>query len=534
MPAKTEEQRKLFALALSVKRGETSKKEVSKQVLKLAQDMSEDELSKMASKIKTEATTSASSGSYEAPFGLMKKDMNILNNMKENKTITLEQLEKIVKRTLIKEEVYSVKPSEFKPETPKVATTKSNINTKDKNKKSTSDKNTKKSGETANKSTKDSMKAVAESLKNNLKGSEKVENKNRMQNEDERIEAYQNGLSDLTYDNITPEKQKKNAEYLVNDRYMGQGNHQKTSVNQQILDDSKKRQKSRDDSKFNNITSFGSDTEFNPKPNLTKGKQLAYENKQNPMKSINFKTTLKDSKDVLNRIQNSKFPKHLKSNDMVFEMTDGENKYKIRWEGHSSTGMPIILEHRNDKKMKTDMEKMAQLGNYNPSKHGSKTSALNENEILKDFITNNRKPINEDVCAGKNGLDGVMAKIEEVVKLNNKTGKIIKNTPNGSQVNEDFDTSGNLKQISKDDAKQLFLNGIYIYIKTDENKPDSHHNLFMLNSNTWDGSLNIYKRNLTPIEYGFEDIVKWIEERVQYPLEFYTLNSNEPNIINAY
>lgn len=44
MPARSEQQQKLFGLALSVKRGETPRSEVSDQVLKIVDTMSEKDI----------------------------------------------------------------------------------------------------------------------------------------------------------------------------------------------------------------------------------------------------------------------------------------------------------------------------------------------------------------------------------------------------------------------------------------------------------------------------------------------------------
>ena len=88
--------------------------------------------------------------------------------------------------------------------------------------------------------------------------------------------------------------------------------------------------------------------------------------------------------------------------------------------------------------------------------------------------------------------------------------------------------SNKLTQINKEKAEELFNKGIYIYLKTNNLPPDSNFNLFAINNKTWDGSMNIYKKNLTPIEYGFENIINWVEERIDKPLTYHTLYSKEP------
>ncbi len=87
------------------------------------------------------------------------------------------------------------------------------------------------------------------------------------------------------------------------------------------------------------------------------------------------------------------------------------------------------------------------------------------------------------------------------------------------------------KQISEEEAEQVFNNGNFIYIKTDEGNLESTRNLLLLSNKIWDGSMNIYKANQTPEEYGFQNILSWIRERTPYKLEFYTLYSKTPTMI---
>lgn len=65
MPAKSEAQRKLFGLALAVKRGIKSRDDVSDSVLKIVDDMTEDEIRDFAVK---ESETS----DYEPPKEVIK------------------------------------------------------------------------------------------------------------------------------------------------------------------------------------------------------------------------------------------------------------------------------------------------------------------------------------------------------------------------------------------------------------------------------------------------------------------------------
>lgn len=438
MPAKSEKQRKLFGLALSVKRGDTPRKDVGAAVLKLVDSMSEKQMEKYTKSVDeseiTEATTSASSGAYETPFGVSSKsEMKMLNNLKENKTmnITIEQIERIVKTTLINEEVYSEKPTTSS--TPafnqtgegkgKETSTKSAKTQKvyDSKAGKTTASSTKKSGENSKKSTSDSIAKVAKNQKNNLKDKAVVDvNKNKAQNEDQRIEANQNGMEDITYDNISDAKQKQNALDIKNDAAMGDPNAQDTGVNQQMIDDAKKRQKSKESSKFRKAKVYGSDVVHIDGAESPHTKKLAFEN---TMKRLKFKKTFKDSKDMLSRI-----PKKFKANDIVFEMYDGEDKFKIRWEGNKASGVGVILEHRNDKKEKQLFEHMNHLANFGKKEIKSKEINESSKDVFKNMLSNVRD-LSEDVnikdlsTQGENKVFSTMlkeAKLKEAKLLKKK------------------------------------------------------------------------------------------------------------------
>jgi hypothetical protein len=93
-------------------------------------------------------------------------------------------------------------------------------------------------------------------------------------------------------------------------------------------------------------------------------------------------------------------------------------------------------------------------------------------------------------------------------------------------IKEEMEMSQEPRQISPQEAEGLFNQGIAVYVKY-ANGPIEDANTFRLSNKTWDGSMNIYKMNLTPEQYGFKRIIKWLKERVNEPLEYYTLDSTE-------
>ena len=403
MSAKTEKERKLFTKALAVKNGETPRADVTPAILKIVDSLSIEQLEDYVKPTDdvNEATTSASSGSFETPFGVTKRDMKQLEDLKENnKTmdITLQEIEKIVKTTLIREEVYSETPSSTGTKTYNQTGEGKGKDISSKNAKAqktyssnaggATAKSTKESGKNSKKSNNDSMGKVVKNSKSNMKDAAVVDvNKNKLQNDDQRIEAHANGQEDIVYDNISDDQQKKISDNIKNEKALDNPNAQKTGVADQMIDDAKKRKSSKDSSKFRKAKVYGSDVEYIDGADDDKAKKIAVEN---TIKRLTFKESFKDSKDLLKKI-----PKKYKENSCVFEMYDGVNKYKIRWEGNKSTGTGIILEHVNSIQEEDDYNKYLYLSEYNTNSRNTKTSKLNEHDIFKNMINDARGLSNE-------------------------------------------------------------------------------------------------------------------------------------------
>ena len=90
----------------------------------------------------------------------------------------------------------------------------------------------------------------------------------------------------------------------------------------------------------------------------------------------------------------------------------------------------------------------------------------------------------------------------------------------------------NLKNISKKEAKQLFSDGFWIYVKVDKGRPESGWNLFMIKKDSIDANLNIYRGMLEPGNYCFDTIVNWINERIETRATFFTAHSREPLVFS--
>lgn len=314
-----------------------------------------------------EVTSSASAGAYSTPFNLSKKEMDNLEDMKKTKEdmkktkedivqLTEEDITKIVKKLVIKEEVYGIKPSEIKPESidNKVSNAKAkDIGTKNAKKQKVynsdaakaTETSTNKTGKEATKATNTSLKKVADSEAKNLKDKEVPDaNEGKKQNEQQRIEAQQGGMQDLSYDYITPSQQKSNTESI----------EQGGEVGEQLIDDAKKRKENKAARKVPKV--YGSDVEFS-KNETNVVKPLAFENRY--IKSFSRKKPFFNEKEML-----SKIPEKCKEDGYIFEMRDPNTKYRVRWDGTKNIGIGVVLECSNVNQEKALMENFIQRSNY--------------------------------------------------------------------------------------------------------------------------------------------------------------------------
>jgi hypothetical protein len=138
--------------------------------------------------------------------------------------------------------------------------------------------------------------------------------------------------------------------------------------------------------------------------------------------------------------------------------------------------------------------------------------------LLVDMELDESSSLSQTNKRGKN-LKPVSLNNENVYK---KIKSIIKEA-----LENEFNNNPPLMKINKDEAEKLFYKGKVIYIKNEPYAPDSSVNTFMLRKDLWDGSMNIYKDYKTPEEYGFDNIINWLEEKSEYPLEYFTFDSTE-------
>ena len=110
------------------------------------------------------------------------------------------------------------------------------------------------------------------------------------------------------------------------------------------------------------------------------------------MKRLKFKNEFKGLGNALKLI-----PEAYKVDNKEFEMTDGNESYKIRWEGTLTEGKAIVLSAADKNLINEDLVKMKHLFGYKPQQTlGSVTgnARLNENKVFTDMLSK-MKALNE-------------------------------------------------------------------------------------------------------------------------------------------
>ena len=184
------------------------------------------------------------------------------------------------------------------------------------------------------------------------------------------------------------------------------------------------------------VMSFGDDVETVPKGSVQKGKHSAIqENDESTSKKIeagygtedeyefnqkekysnpdikenNDKSKIKESmkrlkfNKVFNGVGNAlkMIPETYKVDNKVFEMTDGIENYKIRWEGTLNEGKAIVLLASDKKMVSEDIQHMKHLMGYKPQEtlgSSKKVSRLTEHAIFNDILGKSKRLVEgEDI-----------------------------------------------------------------------------------------------------------------------------------------
>lgn len=151
--------------------------------------------------------------------------------------------------------------------------------------------------------------------------------------------------------------------------------------------------KKRDDAS-DSVMSFGDDIETVPKGSIPKGKHSSLKENNNksqnkePMKRLKFKKEFNGVGNALKMI-----PESYRVDNKEFEMTDGNESYKIRWEGTLTEGKAVVLLASDKNMISEDMKRMKSLMGYKSQDTlggSKKVNRITENAIFNDILGKTR------------------------------------------------------------------------------------------------------------------------------------------------
>ena len=142
-------------------------------------------------------------------------------------------------------------------------------------------------------------------------------------------------------------------------------------------------------------------------------------NKKNKMKRLVFKKEFKGIENALNVI-----PESYKVDGKEFHMTDGNEKYEIKWEGSLTEGRAVVLKASDKNLMTEDMAKMKHLMGYSSKEtlgtvKGS--ARLDENARFNDVLNKTKNLLNEGPTNG--GMQGFKSSWDDIVTNPDKDGR---------------------------------------------------------------------------------------------------------------
>jgi hypothetical protein len=134
-------------------------------------------------------------------------------------------------------------------------------------------------------------------------------------------------------------------------------------------------------------------------------KPYAFENTENnkeiikeKMKRLTFKKPFNGVNNALNLI-----PESYRVDNKVFEMTDGEESYRVRWEGSLNEGKAVVLMAADKTLVNEDMQKMKHLMGYKSEEtlgNLKGSERLNENKSFDDIWKKTKTILSEGVEGG--------------------------------------------------------------------------------------------------------------------------------------
>lgn len=162
------------------------------------------------------------------------------------------------------------------------------------------------------------------------------------------------------------------------------------------------------------------------------------------------KGTIQSKEQVTNLI--NKLPKRIRVNETVFSITDGENEYRLIWEGQED-GEAVITHEKNINTVNENIDKMKHLWEFRSSNSNKKVIKENDDVFFKMMDkVRGKETLNEavaiDAKANKSTIKKLADELSNDADLGAKCRQLIK---------KDGDCSQELKDMVKDNPNDSDL-----------------------------------------------------------------------------
>ena len=162
------------------------------------------------------------------------------------------------------------------------------------------------------------------------------------------------------------------------------------------------------------------------------------------------KGTIQSKEQITNLID--KLPERIRVNETVFSITDGENEYRLIWEG-SEDGESVITHEKNINTVNENINKMKHLWEFRSSNSNKKVIKENDDVFFKMMDkVRGKETLNEDVAIDEKKNKSTIKKLADELSndadLGSKCRQLIK---------KDGDCSQELKDMVKDNPNDADL-----------------------------------------------------------------------------
>lgn len=179
-----------------------------------------------------------------------------------------------------------------------------------------------------------------------------------------------------------------------------------------------------------------------------------YENKNNNNNKPQIKESMKrlKFKNLFNGLGNALklIPEGYKVDNKEFEMTDGNESYRIRWEGNLTEGKAVVLTMADKKLVNEDIQRMKALFNYKSQDTlglVKGNARIDENKTFTDIWNKSKALLTESEQSGD--IESVSPKTGEWDKIKPGKGSEVKKSPS----TKGSDQSGNIEDASASEGE---------------------------------------------------------------------------------